>query len=53
MHLMLRVTHKKFLPTICFMAHMNTHALTAPRLLWFDLTHDQSALDCTVAFTSA
>lgn len=53
MHLMLRVTHKKFLLTICFMAHMNTHALTAPRLLWFDLTHDQSAPDCSVAFSSA
>ena len=35
------------------MAHMNTHALTAPRLLWFDLTHDQSAPDCTVAFADA
>lgn len=32
------------------MAHMNTRAVTAPRLLWFDLTHDQSAPDCAVAF---
>lgn len=47
---MLRVTHKEFLLTNCFMAHMNTHSLTAPRLLWFDLTHDESATDCMAAF---
>jgi len=29
---------------------MNSHAVTAPRLLWFDLTHDQSAQDCIPAF---
>lgn len=34
------------------MAHMNTHALTAPRLLWFDLTHDESAQDCMATFAS-
>jgi len=33
------------------MVHMNTHAVTAPRLLWFDLTHDQSAPDYTPAFS--
>ncbi|MDA7085793.1 response regulator transcription factor [Pseudomonas sp. SA3-5] len=49
---MLHVTHKEFLPTNCYMAHMNTHALTAPRLLWFDLTHDESAPDCMAAFAS-
>lgn len=32
---------------------MNSHDVTAPRLLWFDLTHDQSATDCTAAFTNA
>ncbi|MGH8604366.1 MAG: helix-turn-helix domain-containing protein [Gammaproteobacteria bacterium] len=32
---------------------MNSHAVTAPRLLWFDLTHDQSAADCTPAFSDA
>jgi YesN/AraC family two-component response regulator len=32
---------------------MNTHILNAPRLLWFDLTHDQSAPDCMAALTSA
>jgi YesN/AraC family two-component response regulator len=32
---------------------MNTSALKAPRLLWFDLTHDQSAPDCMAALTSA
>lgn len=32
---------------------MNTHAVTAPRLLWFDLTHDQSAPDCAGAFSDA
>lgn len=32
---------------------MNTHDVAAPRLLWFDLTHDQSATDCTPAFADA
>lgn len=32
---------------------MNSHVVTAPRLLWFDLTHDQSATDCTPAFANA
>lgn len=30
---------------------MNTHAEKSPRLLWFDLTHDQSASDCIPAFS--
>ncbi|MEX6502713.1 helix-turn-helix domain-containing protein [Pseudomonas zhanjiangensis] len=30
---------------------MNTHAETAPRLLWFDLTHDQSASDSIQEFS--
>ena len=33
------------------MVNMDTHVVTAPRLLWFDLTHDQSARDYTVAFS--
>jgi AraC-like DNA-binding protein len=32
--------------------HMNSHVVTAPRLLWFDLTHDKSATDCTPAFAN-
>ncbi len=32
---------------------MNTHAEIAPRLLWFDLTHDQSAPDFAHAFSDA
>lgn len=35
------------------MAHMNTRAVTSPRLLWFDLTHDQSAPDCASGFSDA
>ena len=35
------------------MVNMDTHVVTAPRLLWFDLTHDQSARDYTVAFSDA
>ncbi|WP_324731052.1 response regulator transcription factor [Pseudomonas paeninsulae] len=31
---------------------MNTQTEIAPRLLWFDLTHDKSASDCMAAFTS-
>lgn len=30
---------------------MNTQTEIAPRLLWFDLTHDQSAPDCARAFS--
>lgn len=33
------------------MVNMDTLVVTAPRLLWFDLTHDQSARDYTVAFS--
>ena len=32
---------------------MNSHVVTAPRLLWFDLTHDRSASDSTPAFSDA
>ena len=35
------------------MTAMNTHALAAPQLLWFDLTHDQSAADCSAAFADS
>lgn len=35
------------------MAHMNTRTVTTPRLLWFDLTHDQSAPDCAGEFSNA
>jgi AraC-like DNA-binding protein len=36
-----------------YVVHMNTHAAIAPRLLWFDLTHDQSAPDCAGEFSDA
>jgi AraC-like DNA-binding protein len=35
------------------MTAMNTQAITAPQLLWFDLTHDQSATDCSAAFADS
>lgn len=35
------------------MTAMNTHALAAPQLLWFDLTHDQSAAECSAAFADS
>jgi AraC-like DNA-binding protein len=35
------------------MTSINTRALAAPQLLWFDLTHDQSAADCSAAFADS
>jgi AraC-like DNA-binding protein len=35
------------------MTAMNTQTITAPQLLWFDLTHDQSAADCSAVFADS